>query len=420
MERKFLRDVSDIQTGPFGSQLHEKDYVLSGGTPIVTVEHLGGRHFTTQNLPLVSDADRDRLQKYVAHTGDIVFSRVGSVDRCSFVSPREDGWMFSGRCLRVRPCSLIDGEFLYYYLCQPIIRQYIRDIAVGTTMPSINTSLMGDVPVEYPPLSVQRRIAAVLGALDDKIEVNRKICENLEAQAQALFKAWFVDFEPFGGKRLEGWKEIPLSTIADFYGGYSYKGTELQESDCAMVTIKNFDRGGGFKLNGFKEIVPSSKLKDSHEVDLFDTLVAHTDLTQNAEVIGNSEMLLSKAGYKKIIMSMDLVKVVPKHGISRFLLGALLKNSVFKSHCLRYVNGTTVLHLSKMALADYTLDFPDDPSVLDSIAQTFESVYRKIAVLIDESRALAAMRDALLPKLMSGELAVEKVEAGDACASHAG
>ena len=102
MNRHFLRDIADIQTGPFGSQLHKEDYV-DIGTPIVTVEHLGNRVFTEQNLPKVSDEDKARLSKYVLKEGDIVFSRVGSVDRCSYVDAAHDGWMFSGRCLRVRP-----------------------------------------------------------------------------------------------------------------------------------------------------------------------------------------------------------------------------------------------------------------------------------------------------------------------------
>lgn len=391
------------------------------GYPLIRTPNVGRGRLMLENVHRVSKAVYDkRNARAIPSPGDLIFAREAPAGNVACIQP--DQWVCLGqRTVLIRPQKeLLDSNYLAYYLLSPKLQASFGVLANGATVSHINIPDIRNLEVEFPDLPTQRRIAAVLGALDDKIEVNRKICENLEAQAQALFKAWFVDFEPFGGKRPEGWKEIPLFAIADFYGGYSYKGAELQESDCAMVTIKNFDRGGGFKLNGFKEIVPSSKLKHSHEVDLFDTLVAHTDLTQNAEVIGNAEMLLSKAGYKKIIMSMDLVKVGPKHGISRFLLGALLKNGVFKSHCLRYVNGTTVLHLSKMALTDYTLDFPDDPSVLDSIAQTFERIYRKIAVLIDESRALAAMRDALLPKLMSGELDVEKVEVADACASHTG
>ena len=95
-------DFASVQTGPFGSQLHNEDYVESG-TPIITVEHMDGKYIAHRNLPLVSQNDVDRLRKYDLHTGDIVFSRVGSVDRAVMVSQHEDGWLFSGRCLRVRP-----------------------------------------------------------------------------------------------------------------------------------------------------------------------------------------------------------------------------------------------------------------------------------------------------------------------------
>ena len=101
-----------IQTGPFGSQLHQKDY-LPVGTPIITVEHLGENRVLHQDLPRVSDADKERLSRYVMEKGDIIFSRVGSVDRRALVRDEEDGWLFSGRCLRVRPDKAkIDSDYL--------------------------------------------------------------------------------------------------------------------------------------------------------------------------------------------------------------------------------------------------------------------------------------------------------------------
>ena len=180
MNRQYLRNIADIQTGPCGSQLHKEDYVAVG-TPIVTVEHLGNRVFTEQNLPRVSDEDKARLSKYVLAEGDMVFSRVGSVDRCSYVDAAHDGWMFSGRCLRVRPNSEIDPLFLYYFFCLEETKQFVRNIAVGATMPSINTKLLGEVEVTYPSLTDQQKIAAILSALDNKIEINQKINDNLAA-----------------------------------------------------------------------------------------------------------------------------------------------------------------------------------------------------------------------------------------------
>ncbi|MBK7055159.1 MAG: restriction endonuclease subunit S [Leptospiraceae bacterium] len=113
-----LGDVAEIQTGPFGSQLHMSDYKLKG-TPIITVEHLGDNRIIHNNLPLVSDEDKDRLKKYILKEGDIVFSRVGSVDRSAYVHKKENGWMFSGRLLRVRSMdNLVYSRFLSFYFCQ--------------------------------------------------------------------------------------------------------------------------------------------------------------------------------------------------------------------------------------------------------------------------------------------------------------
>lgn len=379
MEEYKLSDIAEVRTGPFGSQLHNEDYV-STGTPIVTVEHLGNRRFSKQNLPLVSDDDKKRLSKYLLQEGDIVFSRVGSVDRCSYVTSAENDWLFSGRCLRVRCGNNCHPLFLYYYFCKESVKQYIKSIAVGATMPSINTKLMAEIPILLPKLEEQRCIADILSSFDDKIELNRRINDNLEQQAQALFKSWFVD------NSNPNWEETSLSEVASFVGGYSYTGEELTDcSNIAMATIKNFGRNGGFKADGFKEINPSAKLKECHYANLFDILVAHTDLTQNADVIGNAELLLTYGKYNSIIFSMDLVKVLPKETFPyRFLLAAMLKNELFKGHSLGYVNGTTVLHLSKKALPDFEIRKPSD-SESKMMDEVLASYYKRMAELLQIS-----------------------------------
>lgn len=234
---------------------------------------------------------------------------------------------------------------------------------------------------------------------------NRQGNDNLEQQAQALLKAWFVDNpNPY-------WEETTLSEVASFIGGYSYKGDELADSsDIAMATIKNFGRNGGFKVDGFKDITPSTKLKECQYVDMFDVLVAHTDLTQNADVIGNAELLLTYGKYDRVIFSMDLVKVLPKNNFPyKFLLAAMLKNKIFKGHCLGYVNGTTVLHLNKKALPEFEIRIPSEyeaRTMNDTLAPYFE----QMAEVLQENKRLILIRDTLLPKLMSGELKISDIE----------
>ena len=142
-ERVSLSDIASVQTGPFGSQLHNEDYVKVG-TPIITVENLVDDKIVDDGTtPRVGDEDYKRLNKYVLEEGDVVFSRVGSVDRCGFVGNEQNGWMFSGRLLRVRPdLSKVDPYFLYLFLSGERTKSYLRRIALGATMPSINTRIL--------------------------------------------------------------------------------------------------------------------------------------------------------------------------------------------------------------------------------------------------------------------------------------
>ena len=194
-------EKNGVQTGPFGSQLHKEDYVAQG-TPIITVEHLGDNRIIHIDTPFVTDDDKNRLQKYQMKEGDIIFSRVGSVDRRALVRKDEDGWLFSGRCLCVRvDKTKINPTYLSYFFGLESFKKYIRGIAVGATMPSINTKILSDVPVYYPKnLNQQKQIAKILSDLDDKIHLNNQINQTLESIAQAIFKSWFIDFEPVRAK----------------------------------------------------------------------------------------------------------------------------------------------------------------------------------------------------------------------------
>lgn len=296
--------------------------------------------------------------------------------------------------------GVTDSKFTYYFVTNPWFRNIAIKSMVGSSgRQRVQQSVLENLEIHLPPLAEQKRIAAILGALDDKIELNRRINANLEEQVKNLYRQWFVD------NPNPAWRITKLSDIATFIGGYSYKGSELNEtSDVAMATIKNFRRHGGFKTEGFKDIKPSTKLKAEQHAELFDILVAHTDLTQNADVIGNAELLLTSGGYKEIVFSMDLVKVMPNEKFPyKFLLATLLKNPVFKAHCIGYVNGTTVLHLSKQALRDYDCRVPcdADAAVLDKMLSSY---YRKISEILHENERLATIRDTLLPKLMNDKI----------------
>ena len=298
--------------------------------------------------------------------------------------------------------NLVNNLFLYYLL--KYNKEEIEGLGSGTTFKEVSAKVMQNFDIKIPCIQTQKKIADILSSLDDKIELNKRINDNLEQQAQALFKSWFVDNPD------SNWANTSLSEVASFVGGYSYKGEELTDfSNVAMATIKNFGRNRGFKAEGFKGINPSAKLKECHYVNLFDILVAHTDLTQNADVIGNAELLLTYGKYNNIIFSMDLVKVLPKEIFPyKFLLAAMLKNKLFKGHCLGYINGTTVLHLNKKALLDFEIRKPSN-SEAKMMNETLTPYYKRMAELLQETDKLISFRDTLLPKLMSGNLKINDI-----------
>lgn len=331
--------------------------------------------------------------------GDVLVSNIRPYFKKIWQANRNGGCSADVLCFRAN--SNVDNSYFYYLLSQQEFFDYIMSGAKGCKMPRGDKRQIMQWKVELPPLDEQRHIASVLLSLDEKIELNRRINGNLEQQAQTLFKAWFVE------NPNPQWLDGRLSDIASFVGGYSYKGNELVDfSNIGMATIKNYERSGGFKTDGFKDINPSPKVKSTQYAELFDILVAHTDLTQNADVIGNAELLLSFDHYKHIIFSMDLVKVLPNKNFPyRFLLAAMLKNRIFKSHCLSYVNGTTVLHLSKKALPEYEITIPTDKEA-KRMNDILGCYYKQMAEILRENDILENLRNTILPKLMSGKLKI--------------
>ena len=210
------RGGGNIQTGPFGSQLHASDYRLVG-IPSIMPQNLGDNRVIEDRIARIGKRDARRLARYLVREGDIVYSRRGDVERRALIGPREDGWLCGTGCLRVRLGENgVDPRYASYYLGHPAVREWIVRHAHGATMPNLNTAILSACPFIVPPVSEQRAIAHVLGTLDDKIELNRRMNATLEAMARALFRSWFVDFDPVRAK-MEGRDTGLPPDIADLF-----------------------------------------------------------------------------------------------------------------------------------------------------------------------------------------------------------
>lgn len=399
-----LRELADIQTGPFGSQLHKEDYVEIG-TPIVTVEHLGNRIFTEQNLPKVSDNDKKRLKKYILSTGDIVFSRVGSVDRCSYVDERHNDWMFSGRCLRVRPTQDIDSLYLYYYFCLESTQQFVRNIAVGATMPSINTKLLGEVPINVPDIHTQKKIAAILGSIDDKIELNNKINENLQQQVAEIYKSWYQDFSRAANLPLvqtefglipQGWRYALLGDLCK-----SISITHKFDKDKLVFLNTGDIENGRFLHSNYmavedmpgqakKTIAPGDILYS--EIRPINRHFAYVNFPAEDYVVSTKLMVIRANGLDTRRLYHFLTS---KDILSELQMQAESRSGTFPQ--IRFDN------VSKLPILSA------DKETETAFIALLHTVYDQIEHNNCENEKLAALRDTLLPKLMNGEIELDGI-----------
>ncbi|GIW56660.1 MAG: restriction endonuclease [Nitrospiraceae bacterium] len=382
--------------------------------------------------------------KRLVREGDTVLSTVRPGRRSMFfVSAPEPDLVVSTGFAVLRPkAGILDPRYLYACVFDKAFTDYLVSREKGAAYPAVLPEDLADATVNLPPLPDQRAMAHILGTLDDKIELNRRMSETLEQMARALFKAWFVDFEPVRAKMEGRWRrgeslpglpahlydlfpdrlvpselgEIPEGWEVDTVGkhvrsvkGKSYKSEHLQEGgDTALVTLKSFARGGGYRHDGLKSY--SGAFEPEQVVRPGELVIACTDVTQAAEVIGRPALVQSSERYRTLVASLDVLIVRPRsEAVSVPFLYCLFRTEQFAEHTYAHSTGTTVLHLSKDAVPSYQFVRPP-ARVMQMFTSIAQGIFERIDEAEGESRTLAALRDALLPKLISGELRVKDAE----------
>ena len=411
-----------VQTGPFGSQLHREDYVEEG-TPMITVEHIGNNKILHTRAPCISDQDRERLKKFWLDVGDIVFSRVGSVDRRAIVKDDEKGWLFSGSCLRVRvDRSKIEPLYLSYYLGHPLIKNHLRSIALGSTRPSINTTILSDLPISFPAsLSEQKAIASILGTLDDKIEVNQKMNRTLEEIAKAIFKSWFVDFDPVRAK-MEGQPTGLPSDISDLFPD------ELVESELGQIPkgweTKALDDIGVFKnglaLQKFPAKDGMAKLPVVKIAQLRKgNTLGDNPLASNVPseyIINDGDFIFSWSGSLLAkywvggpgALNQHLFKV-EERSAPLWLVANWVLQHLPEFRIIAKSKATTMGHIKREHLKEAICVVPS-AGILNWGQEVIAPLIDRSVIALKENRILSSLRDTLLPKLISGEIRVPDAE----------
>ncbi|MCC7402621.1 MAG: restriction endonuclease subunit S [Chitinophagaceae bacterium] len=381
-----LGDIAEVQTGPFGSQLHMSDYKLTG-TPIITVEHLGDNKIIHSNLPLVGDDDKNRLIKYTLKEGDIVFSRVGSVDRRAYVRKSEDGWMFSGRCLRVRANdNLVNSRFLSFYFGQESFKETIRMVAVGATMPSINTTILSEIEVILPPLPQQTAIAEVLSSLDDKIDLLHRQNKTLEQLAETLFRQWFLPASAGQAGVEEAEESWDARTLGDVISIYDSKRIPVSSGEREKMKVG--------QLYPYYGAVTIMDYVNNYIFDGEYILMGEDGTVQTPD---GYPVLQLPTG--KFWVNNHAHIFQAKKPFTNFFIYIFLKQTNISG----IVTGAVQPKINQEALKG--IDFPFPPEKLrDDFVRVTDEMWEKIKSNTQQIRTLTQLRDTLLPKLMSGEV----------------
>ena len=307
-------------------------------------------------------------------------------------------------------------EFIYYLLTQNNTTEQLQAIAEQSvsTYPSIKSSDIEDLEFKLPNLIIQKKIVSILDTIDNKIRQNEKINNNLEQQAQLLFKSWFVDFDPFNGTMPSDWKIVPLEKIANFQSGYAFKSKELlnePSQDCYQVFKQgHIARGGGFIPDGTKSWYPKSLASTLKKFVLKkgDILMAMTDMKDNVAILGNTAIMPLDDEFI-VNQRVGHIRANGYKGVTYPFIYLLTNSTDFLVDLRSRANSGVQVNLSSSEIKASKTILPSE-EINNAFSEITIPMFEIIINNQLENQRLAKLRDTLLPKLMSSEIDVSEIE----------
>lgn len=421
-----LGEIARVQTGPFGSQLHASDYSVDG-IPVVMPQNIGDNRIDPTDISRTTPEHVERLARHKLALGDVVYSRRGDIERRALIRQGEVGWLCGTGCLLVRPDQeQVDPEWLSYWLGTTHVREFLVRSAVGATMLNLNTGILASVPVDLPSLHEQRLTAGLLCSLDHKIELNRQTNQTLEEMARAIFRSWFVDFDPVrvkaaGGdpvKELglspevaalfpdsfedsglgeipEGWETRPLDSLGTFLNGLALQKYPLEPGESGQPAIKIAELRRG---------VTEASDQVSRDVPA-DYLVNDGDLLFSWSGSLMSKVWTGGPG----ALNQHLFKVSSAE-LPQWLLYWWIQHHLPEFQAVASSKATTMGHIQRSHLRQALCVVPPR-AVLEAANSCIAPLHQ---LRIDnelEARSLSDLRNYLLPRLLSGAVVVDPGEA---------
>ncbi len=399
---------------------HDTPKPVLSGFPLITSKNILGGILNLKDSYNISEVNYTDIQKRSkVSQWDILFSMIGSVGEIYL--EKSPNIPYAIKNVGVFSCDdEYKAKWLYYYFKSPQAKQYIQNYLNGAVQKFLPLGTLRSFPV-LPYDDKYISCIDLLFALDSKIELNNRINAELEAMAKTLYDYWFVQFDfpdkngkPYktsGGKMVwneelkreipEGWEVKFLRTEIEIQRGISYTSKEINGDGIPMINLNSFNLNGTYKSEGVKTY--SGKFTEKNIVKSGDLLIAATDVTRNADIIGRA-ILVPDYYKEELVFSMDIAKIISKNIPSSFLM-MLFNSNHYHNYIKWYASGTIVLHLNLDGVNRYQTELP--PTIL---MKQFDDFYLPIANRIymtaKENEKLSGLRDWLLPMLMNGQVKI--------------
>ena len=437
-ETVLLRDVC-VKIGSGATPRGGKEAYKGGATSLIRSQNIYNEGFHRDGLVYIDDNQSAELRNVEVKPNDVLLNITGdSVARCCQVAADVLPARVNQHVAIIRPePQSLDARFLRYVLVSHEYQSRLLALAsAGATRPALTKLMIEELEIPSPPLAEQKAIAAVLGALDDKIELNRRMNATLEAMTRALFQSWFVDFDPVRAKLdgrqpagmdaataalfpatfqdspigpvPKGWKVERFDAHITADRGLSYKGEGLRDdrSGLPMHNLNSVYEGGGYKHEGLKYY--AGEYREKHLLNPGDMIVTNTEQGFDHLLIGHAAIVPRCYGPEGIYSHhIYRVRHKPTSPFSPHYLVELFNNRRWHYWISGFSNGTTINMLPMDALEMPMLVVPP-VELVKKFTALAEAAHLQIEDNKEQSRTLATLRDTLLPKLLSGELSIER------------
>ena len=372
----------------------------------------------------ISQYDLKKLTKFLVHKGEFLLAMTGATIGKIGRYVNEEPAYVNQRVLIFKDIGSVSYDYLYYYLSTECFQLYVNNhVDSQSAQPNISSNTIGKYTIRVPSFQVQQHIASILKSIDNQIDLNRRINDNLEQQAQALFKSWFVDFEPFKngefveselGRIPKGWcvgvyNDIISDTVSGDWGKEKEEGNYTHRVACVrgcdFQDIKN-----GLRGKTPERFILEKNFQNKHfcDKDMLVEISGGTASVSTGRVCPVSQQLIDK--YDGDIVCTNFCKLVrPKTGYGAYLYYSWL-NKYSNKVMFGYENGTS--GIKNFRIKDFTSIEPvilPPIKMVEEFQNHIDSIQKQIQTRGSESHNLAQLRDTLLPRLMSGELKVNEI-----------